>query len=165
MLHIDDSCSLIVPNVFQVKVMFESSRLTVLEDKPALTMESLLGTMGGTLNLWIGISFVTIIELIDMLLTLILGGISRPKVEDSPGNEKQDSQGMPDVGWMRKWRNRKPEQLYTKSTSVIRHCHYEPAITDSKTTRPTSRRQPYEKQMYNRWLVDFSPMVLPSEMH
>ena len=85
--------------LFQVKVMFESSRLTVLEDKPALTVESLLGTMGGTLNLWIGISFVTVIELIDMLLTLIMGGISRPKVEDSPGDDKQDSQGITDVGW------------------------------------------------------------------
>ena len=90
--------------------MFESSRLTVLEDKPALGLESLLGTMGGTLNLWIGISFVTVIEIIDMLLTLILGGISRPKIDDSPGDEKQTSQGMPDVGWTGwGWRDRKLE--------------------------------------------------------
>ena len=100
--------NLIFSIVFQVNVMFESNRLTILEDKPALGLESLLGTMGGTLNLWIGISFVTVIELIDMVLTLILGGISRPKVKDSPGDEQQHSQVMTDVGWWgRKWGDKK----------------------------------------------------------
>ena len=108
--HIDDICPVTFPTLFQVKVMFESSRLTVLEDKPALGLESLLGTIGGTLNLWIGISFVTVIEVIDMLLTLILGGISRPKVESSLGDEKRDPHRMTDVGWGERWGHRKPQQ-------------------------------------------------------
>ena len=56
-----------------------SLRATVLQDKPALGMESLLGAMGGTLNLWIGISFITLIEIIDMIFNVIFRFTLRPK--------------------------------------------------------------------------------------
>ena len=66
----------------QVKVSFRSERVTVMEDKEALGLESLLGTLGGTLNLWIGISFVTFIEIIDMIFNIIIGLTSRKKNHD-----------------------------------------------------------------------------------
>ena len=65
--------------MYQVKVEFQSKRVWALEDKPALGLESLLGTMGGTLNLWIGISFVTVIELIELSLNATFWVSKRPK--------------------------------------------------------------------------------------
>ena len=39
-----------------------------LRDEPSLPAETLIGIFGGLMNLWIGISFVTLFEVIEMLL-------------------------------------------------------------------------------------------------
>ena len=40
--------------------------MTELIDKPTLTVEQLFGSLGGLFNLWIGITFFTLIELFDL---------------------------------------------------------------------------------------------------
>ena len=40
-------------------------------DKPSLTSEQLFGTIGGLFNLWIGITFFTLIELLDLCLVML----------------------------------------------------------------------------------------------
>ena len=72
--------------MLQVKVSFQSAIVTIMEDKEAIGLESLLGALGGMLNLWIGISFVTVIEIIDVIFKIILGLTSRKRVSD----EKSD---------------------------------------------------------------------------
>ncbi len=62
--------NLIKDNFLQIIVIFDSDIITSLIDKPAVTIESLIGSMGGTLNLWIGISFVTIVEVIEVIFSL-----------------------------------------------------------------------------------------------
>ena len=66
----------------QVKVKFQSREVIILEDKEALGLESFFGTLGGTLNLWIGVSFVTLIEIIDMVFHIIIGLKYDGKVKD-----------------------------------------------------------------------------------
>ena len=69
-----------------------SRRVTVLQDKPALGLESLLGTMGGTLNLWIGISFITLIEIIDLIFNVILHYTLKPKIQTESNKAPQGLQ-------------------------------------------------------------------------
>ena len=54
----------------QVQVSLLSTMVQQFRDEPSFTAESLIGTLGGTLNLWIGISFVTLFELLELLLLL-----------------------------------------------------------------------------------------------
>ena len=72
----------------QVKVKFRSREVIILEDKEALGLETFLGTLGGTLNLWIGISFVTIIEIVDMVFNIVVGLMSQKKVKDENQDRK-----------------------------------------------------------------------------
>ena len=72
----------------QVKVKFQSRETIILEDKEALELETFLGTLGGTLNLWIGISFVTLIEIIDMVFNIIKRLIYQREVQDENQDRK-----------------------------------------------------------------------------
>ena len=40
-------------------------------DVPAVTLENFAGNFGGILNLWIGLSFVTLIELCELVINII----------------------------------------------------------------------------------------------
>ena len=57
------------------KVTVESSNfIATLEYQaiPDVTLETFVGTLGGILDLWIGISFITIIEFIDLCISMVL---------------------------------------------------------------------------------------------
>ncbi len=61
---------LIQKNFLQVTVSMRNPLVTHLVDKPIMTMETVLAGLGGTLNLWIGISFITIVEILDLLIKI-----------------------------------------------------------------------------------------------
>ena len=64
----------------------ESTRVDKLLDKPSITPESLIGTLGGTLNLWIGISILTLFELLELMLLLCCADHTTIKTgEDAAG--------------------------------------------------------------------------------
>ena len=64
------SASLIRRNFLKVRVFFGGESVILLRDTPLHTAESVSGSLGGILNLWIGISFVTVIEIGELFYNL-----------------------------------------------------------------------------------------------
>ena len=44
--------------------------VTKYKDVPAVSLSSFIGTLGGILNLWVGLSFITVIELMELLMNI-----------------------------------------------------------------------------------------------
>ena len=67
----------------------QEKKKEIYKEMPALTLASLTGTLGGVLNLWIGITFFTIIELVDLMFTLVLDvWVKRGSKDAKPALEK-----------------------------------------------------------------------------
>ena len=73
---------LIRRNFLQINVNMEKQGYTVVTDTQQWTFVSLAGSLGGILNLWIGITFVTFVEVCDLVYQLIAYGIKRCKTRD-----------------------------------------------------------------------------------
>lgn len=58
-------------NFLQLNVMFPSAKKTVLKDKASSSWETLFSNIGGTLNLWIGVTFITLIEICELLSDIL----------------------------------------------------------------------------------------------
>ena len=58
---------LIHRNFLEISILLDAEQTTMMEDYPVLSLESLFGNMGGILNLWVGITFVTAVEIMDLL--------------------------------------------------------------------------------------------------
>ena len=61
-------------NFAQLNVYFDKAMVTELKDEESITVPTLLANVGGSLNLWIGITFCTLIELIDLIYRLLCQG-------------------------------------------------------------------------------------------
>ncbi len=72
-------------NFAQLNVYFDKLMLTMLDDEESISVATLLSNVGGSLNLWIGITFCTIIELIDLLYRILC---------HNHGNRNISSQGQ-----------------------------------------------------------------------
>ena len=57
----------------------QKSGLTIYSDVPSVTLDSFFGTMGGVLNLWIGVTFFTLIELFDLVYKLATVALNQKK--------------------------------------------------------------------------------------
>ena len=67
------SSTLIKKNFVKLSVVARNKNgVTEYRDIPAITFESFIGSLGGILNLWVGLSFITIIEIIDLIINLLL---------------------------------------------------------------------------------------------
>ena len=62
---------LIEDNFAKISVYLTTTNIVVIEDKPSTTLTDLFGGLGGTLNLYSGISFIILIELIDLLYNIL----------------------------------------------------------------------------------------------
>ena len=68
--------SLLEENFLQISVLLNHD-VIINTHIDAVSSETLMGTMGGILNLWIGITFVTLTEIVDFCLGIILDKMSR----------------------------------------------------------------------------------------
>src|SRR6218665_2486968 len=75
---------LIQKNFLQLNIFFEGYRTMVLRDVPSLTPEKLLGIIGGTLSLWLGISIMTLVEVMEFICTLVHLYIQKNKIAEKP---------------------------------------------------------------------------------
>ena len=76
---------LIKKNFLQLNVNMGKSGYSAVQDTQKLSIVSLVGALGGILNLWIGITFVTFIEVCDLVYQLIANRIKNR----NKGNEVQ----------------------------------------------------------------------------
>ena len=72
---------LIRRNFLQINVNMAKPGYTVVTDTQQWTFVSLAGSLGGILNLWIGITFVTFVEVCDLVYQLIAHAIRRCKTK------------------------------------------------------------------------------------
>ncbi len=72
-------------NFAQLNVYFDKLMVTMLDYEESISVATLLSNVGGSLNLWIGITFCTIIELIDLLYRILC---------HNHGNKEISSQGQ-----------------------------------------------------------------------
>ena len=63
--------TLIEENFAKVSVHVANSNLVIIKDKPGMSLTDLAASLGGTLNLYSGISCILIVEVIDLLYRLI----------------------------------------------------------------------------------------------
>ena len=55
-----------------VNIFYESAKYTLISQKPSLTFDGLLAALGGHMGLFIGASVLSLVELVEIILTLIL---------------------------------------------------------------------------------------------
>ena len=67
-------------NLVQLQIHFNGRAVLRYEDTPMLTGSAMFGTLGGVLNLWIGITFVTFIELLELFYRVSLISAYRMKL-------------------------------------------------------------------------------------
>ncbi len=83
---------LIEDNFAKISVYLTTANIVVIEDKPSTTLTDLFGGLGGTLNLYSGISFIILIELIDLLYNILFTNNERKvKKMDKEHEECADS--------------------------------------------------------------------------
>ncbi len=63
--------SLIEDNFAKVSVFFTTTNIVVIEDKPSTSLTDLFARLGGTLNLYSGISLIIVVELVDFLYRIL----------------------------------------------------------------------------------------------
>ena len=71
----------------QVNVRFSTETVLTYVDQMAVSPAQLVGSLGGALNLWVGISFITVVELLELFYHLFthctgLGNSNKSKVID-----------------------------------------------------------------------------------
>ena len=69
-------------NFLRVDIYLGSAKVDVFEDVPTLTLVTLISNLGGTLNLFAGITIVIIVEILDLLLTMLSCDCSRVDITE-----------------------------------------------------------------------------------
>ncbi|RMZ92818.1 acid-sensing ion channel 1 [Brachionus plicatilis] len=72
-------------NILAVNVYYEHLKVTEIRQSPSITWDGLVGSVGGTLGLFLGISFLSFVELIDLLFQIVFNKTSN-KVFSSTEN-------------------------------------------------------------------------------
>ena len=63
----------IVPRNFLHLTIKYNPKVTYVRELEAMTMGSFVGSAGGILNLWSGITFIAIVELLDLSINILWG--------------------------------------------------------------------------------------------
>ena len=63
--------NLIEENFIKIVVMFENLEVTKITERPSITWDTMASNLGGSFNLWLGISIVTVAELLELVYTLV----------------------------------------------------------------------------------------------
>ena len=93
-MNLIDDAQLIENNFVRIDVLFDSYSSLELAEVPAMTVELLASNIGGTLSLWMGLTTIALIEIIELLYNLLVA-IYRSRrqtivvdltKEDFPGN-------------------------------------------------------------------------------
>lgn len=75
---------LIRQEFLRIDVVWLKDYSTTVTQVPSMELEGLIGTLGGVLNLWIGISFITVIEIIELVMKMVLKPEKKASVGSAP---------------------------------------------------------------------------------
>ena len=67
-----DATKLIRRNFVRVSVLLDSYTSIEFEENPAMTVDSLTSSVGGTLHLWLGMTITFVVEIVDLLYNVLL---------------------------------------------------------------------------------------------
>jgi hypothetical protein len=81
--------SLIRDNFVQIRILNHQSSYPHYSDNPLVSIESLFGNMGGLLNLWVGITFITLVEIVDLVHQLYSQNSGTVKVNGTRGRDRE----------------------------------------------------------------------------
>ena len=87
------STDLISRNFLKLTVYFGNDRTWTYREIPDISTSTMTGSLGGILNLWMGVTFITAIEIVELLINLL-----RPKPaheQTDTTNEQQVEVGVP----------------------------------------------------------------------
>ncbi len=65
------STDLITRNCLQIQLSLGRPVTVHMVDKPVISLAAFIGGIGGTFNLWVGLSFVTFVEVLDVFICLV----------------------------------------------------------------------------------------------
>ncbi|GFR96280.1 acid-sensing ion channel 3 [Elysia marginata] len=68
-----------------VKIFFKTLDIQVIEQKPAVSVQDVLGSLGGQMGLFLGASIVSMVEILEMLLILISRCVHRCRHSEETG--------------------------------------------------------------------------------
>lgn len=72
---------LIEDNFARISIMFSMETYQVLTDTGAITWDTLVANLGGTFNLWLGISVSTFAEIIELIYSILIATCRKRKIE------------------------------------------------------------------------------------
>ena len=87
-------------NFLQLNIFFGDQMYTEVLDQPSISVSVLLATIGGALNLWIGITIMTLVEFVELMYNLFVLARTTgvlPSPDMSPNRERTQSSGMTPV--------------------------------------------------------------------
>ena len=64
--------SIIRTKIFKIYIFYEDLKYTLITQKPKIELFGLISNIGGTLGLFIGFSFISVLELFELLVEYIL---------------------------------------------------------------------------------------------
>jgi len=76
--------TLIQENFLQIFIRFDQKSVSLVTDIPAITWETLASNLGGSFNLWLGISVPTVAEIIELIYSMVMIWWKRKKPEVKP---------------------------------------------------------------------------------
>ena len=68
---------LITRNFVQLNTYISDPEVRYFEDSSVYPLEQFFSQVGGTMNLWIGITFVTLVEIVDLFLCVCFGEVTK----------------------------------------------------------------------------------------
>jgi hypothetical protein len=74
---------LIQNNFLHLSVLLDPD-LTISTDRESISIDSVMGSMGGVLNLWVGITFITVMEVVDFCISTIIDRFRAKKEKAGP---------------------------------------------------------------------------------
>ena len=93
MKRVDATSPLIDQNFLRLTVLFDSYSSPALEEVPAMTTEVLAANIGGTMSLWMGLTTMALIELIELLYNVLSAMYRSRRASICPVDEKHPDSG------------------------------------------------------------------------
>ena len=81
---------LLEDNFLQLSLLLDCDVITYTH-KESVTVSSVMGSLGGILNLWVGMTFVTVMEIVDFCVCFLIDRMVLPTKQNVNSRKKDDN--------------------------------------------------------------------------